>query len=79
MNDLITSAPSGIARAWIGLEIGDVRKWQWSLPGQKLIFLRWKAGKPQNNGQDTCAAMNPRGEWFDRDCKTELSFVCHGE
>ncbi|XP_076016749.1 macrophage mannose receptor 1-like [Genypterus blacodes] len=79
MKDLTTLTPSDIARAWIGLEIGDTKKWHWSLPGQKLIFKKWKEGEPQNENEDSCAVMNPSGEWAERDCKTKQSFVCHGQ
>lgn len=79
MNNLITLVSNTTARAWIGLETGDVWMWHWSWPDQKLDFLNWKAGEPQNNSQDACAAMNPDGEWFESDCGTKKSFVCHGK
>lgn len=77
MNNLIALVSSTTARAWIGLETGD--EWTWHWPDQKVDFLKWKAGEPQNNNQEACAAMNQDGEWFESDCRTEISFVCHGK
>lgn len=77
MNNLITLVSSTAARAWIGLETGD--GWMWHWPDHKLDFLKWKAGEPQNNNQDACGAMNQNGEWFESDCGTNRSFVCHGK
>ncbi|XP_068592017.1 C-type mannose receptor 2-like isoform X2 [Cebidichthys violaceus] len=78
MANLITIVPSTIARAWIGLETGDVWMWHWSWPDQKLDFLKWKVGEPQMKNEDACAAMDQQGEWIESDCGTQRSFVCHG-
>lgn len=77
--NMINLLSSTNTRAWIGLEIGDVWTWHWSQPGQKLDFLNWKAGEPQNNNQDACAAMDQHGKWFESGCATKRSFVCHGK
>ncbi len=79
MNNLISLVSTTTARAWIGLEIGDVWMWHWSWPDIKLDFLNWKAGEPQNKNQDACAAMDQHGEWFESDCQTKRSFVCNGK
>lgn len=76
MNSLITLVSSSSPRAWIGLEIGSVRKWHWSRPNQKTEFLNWKAGEPKDKDEDSCAAMDPDGKWFEDDCATRRSFVC---
>ncbi|KAF7665744.1 hypothetical protein LDENG_00132710 [Lucifuga dentata] len=78
MNNLIALAPSNIDRAWIGLEIVDVKMWHWSWPDQKLDYFNWETGEPQNKNEDTCAAMNPSGKWFETGCENAQSFVCHG-
>ncbi|XP_037639958.1 C-type mannose receptor 2 [Sebastes umbrosus] len=78
MDNLITLVPSTTARAWIGLETGDVRMWHWSWPDQKLDYFNWKAGEPQINNEDACAAMDQHSEWIESDCGTKRSFVCHG-
>lgn len=77
MNSLITSVSNSTPRAWIGLEIGDVWMWHWSRPDQKTGFFNWKTGEPKDLNEDTCAAMDPGGEWFESDCGTTRSFVCH--
>ncbi|XP_077430643.1 uncharacterized protein LOC144057219 isoform X2 [Vanacampus margaritifer] len=78
MKDLIASVPNNTVRSWIGLELGNVSKWHWARPHQKVNFLNWKKGNPQGLGQDSCAAMDPQGEWFESECETQRSFVCHG-
>lgn len=78
-DNLIRVVSNTTARAWIGLETGNVWMWHWSWPDQKLDFLNWKAGEPQNNSQDACAAMNQDGQWFESDCEKKRSFVCHGK
>ncbi len=79
MNNLITLVSNTVTRAWIGLEVTDVRMWHWSLPDQKLDFFNWKAGEPQNQSEDACAAMDQHGEWFESQCTAKKSFVCRGE
>ncbi|KAF0045304.1 hypothetical protein F2P81_001833 [Scophthalmus maximus] len=78
MNNLVTLVSNAVARAWIGLENGNVWMWHWSLPDYELDFLNWKAGEPQNNFQNQCAAMDQHGKWFESDCRITRSFVCHG-
>ncbi|XP_022624195.1 C-type mannose receptor 2-like [Seriola dumerili] len=79
MNNLINLVSTNTtARAWIGLEIGDVWMWHWSWPDEKLDFLNWKAGEPRKKNQDACAAMDRHGEWFESDCGIKRGFVCHG-
>ncbi|XP_061531116.1 macrophage mannose receptor 1 isoform X1 [Phycodurus eques] len=77
MNDLIASVPNNTVRSWIGLELGDVSRWHWAWPDQKLHFFNWKLGEPQGLGQHSCVAMDPQGEWFESECETQRSFVCH--
>ncbi|XP_072316770.1 macrophage mannose receptor 1-like [Eucyclogobius newberryi] len=79
MNELINLVSDNTARAWIGLEIADKRTWHWSLPAHPLDFTNWKEGTPQGNDQDACAAMDENGKWFENDCNTKRSFVCHSD
>ncbi|XP_054639245.1 C-type mannose receptor 2 isoform X5 [Dunckerocampus dactyliophorus] len=76
MANLIASVPNTTERAWIGLEMGDVPKWHWAWPHQKLDFFNFGEGEPQGLGQNSCAAMDLQGQWFESDCETKRSFVC---
>ncbi|KAM3614652.1 uncharacterized protein V6R79_017551 [Siganus canaliculatus] len=78
MNSLNVLVSNAVARAWIGLEAGNVWIWHWSWPDQKLDFLNWRAGEPQDENKDACGAMDQQGKWFESDCGTKRSFVCHG-
>ncbi|XP_059195909.1 macrophage mannose receptor 1-like [Centropristis striata] len=78
MDSLIALVPNSILRAWIGLEIGDVRTWHWSQSGQQLGFLNWREGEPQAKDEDACGAMDQHGKWFESDCGVKRQFVCHG-
>ncbi|XP_030012910.1 uncharacterized protein LOC115434916 [Sphaeramia orbicularis] len=77
MNNLIKVVSNNAQRAWIGLEIADVRTWYWSRPNQKLDFLNWREGEPKINDEDKCGAMDEDGKWFESDCDAQRSFVCH--
>ena len=79
MTSLINLVSTAADRAWIGLEIGDVGMWYWSLSGHKTDFFKWNAGEPQKADQEGCAAMDMSGKWFESDCNTRNSFVCHGK
>lgn len=80
MNELVALASDkSVARAWIGLEVGNERVWHWTWPDQVVDFLNWKEGNPLNNDEDACAAMDEEGEWFESTCGTKRSFVCHGK
>lgn len=78
MSNLVTLISTMADRAWIGLETAGVRMWHWSWPDRELDFFNWRAGEPQNTDQDACAAMDNSGKWFQSDCGTKRSFVCHG-
>uniref|UniRef100_A0A8C6SEF0 Si:dkey-28d5.1 n=1 Tax=Neogobius melanostomus TaxID=47308 RepID=A0A8C6SEF0_9GOBI len=62
---------------WIGLEIANKRMWHWSLPGHTVDYTNWREGNPQENDTDACGAMDESGKWFEIDCNTKRSFVCH--
>lgn len=79
MNNLINLvSTTNPARAWIGLETGDTWLWHWTWPDQKLDFLNWRRGEPQERSEDACGAMDQHGEWFESDCEIKRPFVCHG-
>ncbi|XP_061574302.1 uncharacterized protein LOC133440967 isoform X2 [Cololabis saira] len=74
---IFSSVSTEADRAWIGLEIGDVSIWRWSLSDQKTDFLNWAPGQPQTADEKACAAMDISGNWVETDCETEHSFFCH--
>ncbi|XP_035611321.2 macrophage mannose receptor 1-like, partial [Oncorhynchus keta] len=78
LDRLVQLVPNGTASVWIGLEFGDEFEWHWSLPDQrKMEFFNWRAAEPkQNNTQDSCAAMDPNGQWFEDNCQIKRGFVC---
>nr|XP_046193167.1 C-type mannose receptor 2-like [Oncorhynchus gorbuscha] len=78
LDRLVQLVPNGTASVWIGLEFGDEFEWHWSLPDQrKIAFFNWRAAEPkQNNTQDSCAAMDPNGQWFEDNCQIKRGFVC---
>nr|XP_057940707.1 macrophage mannose receptor 1 [Doryrhamphus excisus] len=78
MANFIASVPNTTNRAWIGLEMGDVPKWNWAWPHQKLGYFNWRTGEPQGLDQSSCAGMDVLGQWFESDCDTKRSFVCQG-
>ncbi|KAM7383630.1 hypothetical protein PAMP_003265 [Pampus punctatissimus] len=77
MNNLITLVSTTTARAWIGLETGDVWMWHWSCPDQKLDFFKWRAGEPKEKQEDACAAMDVHEATTARELTTTdpVSFV----
>ncbi|KAK7886646.1 hypothetical protein WMY93_026267 [Mugilogobius chulae] len=79
MNALINLVSGKADRAWIGLEIAENRTWHWSLPAYPLDFTNWRDGTPQENDQDSCAAMDENGKWFESNCTDRRSFVCHSD
>ncbi|XP_055084041.1 macrophage mannose receptor 1 [Periophthalmus magnuspinnatus] len=79
MNDLINLVSGSTSRAWIGLELADKRTWHWSLPGHTVAYTNWREGNPQDNDQDACVAVDENGKWFESDCKSKMSFVCHSD
>ncbi|CAI5662630.1 unnamed protein product [Oreochromis niloticus] len=78
MNNLVTFASNITERAWIGLEMGAVWMWHWSLPGQVTDFLKWKSGEVITHNQEECAAMDQFGGWFVSACGVLRKFVCQG-
>lgn len=78
LDRLVQLVPNWTASVWIGLEFGDEFEWHWSLPDQRKIeFFNWRAAEPkQNSTQDSCAAMDPNGQWFEDNCQIKRGFVC---
>ncbi|KAJ8290076.1 hypothetical protein GJAV_G00008450 [Gymnothorax javanicus] len=71
------------AKAWIGLERGNLFKWHWSLADRtfhrdrEFEFRNWKKGETENDRIERCAAMYPRnGTWFDDNCNNKRHFIC---
>ncbi|XP_062393801.1 putative C-type lectin domain family 20 member A [Sardina pilchardus] len=71
--------------AWIGLEKGEVQRWQWSFAEKvfytddDLNFRNWRSGHPTTSMEDRCAVFEPDGQWFDDSCNTQRRFVCFNE
>uniref|UniRef100_A0A3P8NE22 C-type lectin domain-containing protein n=1 Tax=Astatotilapia calliptera TaxID=8154 RepID=A0A3P8NE22_ASTCA len=78
MNNLISLASNITENTWIGLEIGAVWMWHWSLPGQLTDFFKWKSGEVITNNQEECAALDQFGGWFVSACGVLRKFVCQG-
>ncbi|XP_041963290.1 putative C-type lectin domain family 20 member A [Alosa sapidissima] len=74
-----------IGAAWIGLEKGEVQRWQWSFAdkdfytGDDLNFRNWRSRQPTTSMEDRCAVFEPDGQWFDDSCSTQRRFVCFNE
>lgn len=79
MNNLVSLASNITENTWIGLEIGAVWMWHWSLPGQVTDFFKWKSGEVITNNQEECAAMDQFGGWFVSACGVLRKFVCQGK
>nr|XP_004541584.1 macrophage mannose receptor 1 [Maylandia zebra] len=78
MNNLVSLASNITENTWIGLEIGAVWMWHWSLPGQLTDFFKWKSGEVITNNQEECAALDQFGGWFVSACGVLRKFVCQG-
>ncbi|XP_017282008.1 macrophage mannose receptor 1 isoform X2 [Kryptolebias marmoratus] len=77
INELINKYSATNESVWIGLTNENEWIWHWSLPDQDTIFLNWSPGEPQTVEGPKCAKMDQNGGWFEDDCGTELSFICH--
>ncbi|XP_039475620.1 macrophage mannose receptor 1 isoform X4 [Oreochromis aureus] len=78
MDNLVTLASNITENAWIGLEMGAMWMWHWSLPGQVTDFFKWKSGEVITHDQEECAAMDQFGGWFVSACGVLRKFVCQG-
>ncbi|XP_067470646.1 CD209 antigen-like protein 2 [Thunnus thynnus] len=65
---------------WIGLrDVADEGIWRW-LDGTRLSEGFWNDGEPNNQGNEDCAAVYPRGNpfkgWNDAPCNHALKWIC---
>ncbi|XP_067284266.1 putative C-type lectin domain family 20 member A isoform X2 [Pseudorasbora parva] len=64
--------------AWIGL-YNDINSWRWSYQDEKIKFLSWITGEPNNyDGHEECGMMHS-GTWNDWGCTALFPFVCYNE
>ncbi|XP_053332762.1 macrophage mannose receptor 1-like [Clarias gariepinus] len=70
-------------QAWIGLQIRDTGRWQWSLADQTFYrdgdtYRNWGSGQPDNQGgEEYCVEMSKDGSWHDDKCDKLQNFVCY--
>ncbi|KAK2832634.1 hypothetical protein Q7C36_016096 [Tachysurus vachellii] len=61
--------------AWIGLYNG-INSWHWSMGNEKLVYMSWNPGEPNNaGGHEECGMICPWG-WADNPCTISSPFVC---
>ncbi|KAI4901245.1 hypothetical protein NFI96_009282 [Prochilodus magdalenae] len=80
LNATLKDKPS--SSVWIGLVRGDTGSWLWSLAdGEENLYQNWASGEPNNvGGVENCAVMKKSdGTWFDDNCNSLYTFVCHNE
>ena len=68
------------ARWWIGLnDIAQEANFAW-ISGEKLSYVHWESGEPNNtDGNEDCAELNRfgvDGGWNDEPCDNAQPFVC---
>lgn len=84
VNRVIAAFPQDFTgAAWIGLERGEVWRWQWSFSNKdfykddELNFRNWRNGHPNPSlMEDRCAVLESNGQWFDDNCNSVREFVC---
>lgn len=69
-----------IPRCWTGL-YNDINSWRWSLNNvllSSITLKKWNPGEPDNDGgHQSCAAMDPVGNWSDQSCSDTMPFICY--
>ncbi|XP_053332761.1 macrophage mannose receptor 1-like [Clarias gariepinus] len=72
-----------VNQAWIGLQRGKVKRWQWSLADQTFYrdgdtYRSWDSGE-ESNPNEFCANTKRSGLWYSCTCIGQSHFVCYGE
>lgn len=69
-----------MSRCWTGL-YNDINSWRWSLNNvllSSITLKKWNPGEPDNGGgHQSCAAMDPVGNWSDQSCSDKMPFICY--
>ncbi|XP_058240051.1 macrophage mannose receptor 1-like isoform X2 [Hemibagrus wyckioides] len=69
-----------MSRCWTGL-YNDINSWRWSLNNvllSNITLKKWNPGEPDNaGGRQSCAAMDPVGNWSDQTCSDTMAFICY--
>ncbi|NP_001091378.1 C-type lectin domain family 3 member B L homeolog precursor [Xenopus laevis] len=79
--DYVRKSIGSSAEIWLGInDMATEGNWQ-DLNGSPVTFKHWETEitkQPDGGKQENCAAMSVTaiGKWFDKNCKTELPFVC---
>ncbi|KAI5091455.1 C-type mannose receptor 2 isoform X2 [Silurus meridionalis] len=79
---LMTANDSYSGLAWIGL-YDDLDSWRWSLDNDTFYqegerdYRGWSHQPDNYYGNELCASINYRGEWFDQPCTDKRTFVCY--
>uniref|UniRef100_A0A3B3SIK5 C-type lectin domain-containing protein n=1 Tax=Paramormyrops kingsleyae TaxID=1676925 RepID=A0A3B3SIK5_9TELE len=83
MNEMLNTLGTSYNKvAWIGLEKGNEKKWQWSLADREFYsdggteFRNWDNNQSQAVAND-CVLMVNNGKWQDRDCNQIYPFICY--
>ncbi|XP_043973279.1 putative C-type lectin domain family 20 member A [Gambusia affinis] len=83
------SAPFSYSWVWFGLRDdpkswkdtmgSDANSWRWSTTGEtgQTTYHTWSLGEPNYGGaNETCVVMTSTGQWADRTCSLQKSFIC---
>jgi len=65
---------------WISLtELGSPGVWYWDSNGAGVVFSNWRAGEPNNPGEEQCAEVRAaERDWNNNRCENLRKYVCEG-
>ncbi|KAI7790314.1 putative L-selectin-like [Triplophysa rosa] len=70
--------PALTSVAWIGL-YNNITSWRWSYQDERMIFVNWYPGEPNNlYGKQEYVVMQI-DKWNDRDYDNQFPFFCYNE
>ncbi|KAG8442809.1 hypothetical protein GDO86_011571, partial [Hymenochirus boettgeri] len=80
--DYVRKSVGSNVEIWIGInDLATEGTWV-DTSGSRISFKHWEkeiTTQPDGGKQENCASLSTVaiGKWFDKNCKTELPFVCH--